>query len=102
MQSPNHAMSIAIIIDRMDQFKTNVPLLSKRTSDKTVGNRLIGVKVHGIANYVYIVEDTVAGGANLMVEILRQAVLKLEAEGKLPHKNPVLYLQMDNCSENKN
>ena len=73
----------------MDQSKTNVPLLSKRTSDKTVGNRLIGVKVHGntIANYVYIVEDTVAGGANLMVEILRQTVFKLESEGKLPHKN---------------
>ena len=46
-----------------------------------MGDTLIGVKVHGFANYVYIVEYTVAGGANLMVEILPQTVLKLEAEG---------------------
>ena len=72
----------------MDQSKTNVPLFSRRTSDKTVGHRLVGV--------------TVPGGTNLMVEILRQTLLKLQEQGKLPHNDPVLYLQMDNCSENKN
>ena len=85
MLSPDHAISI--IIDGMDQSKTNVTLFSKRTSDKTVGNRLIGVKVHGVANYVFIVEDTVPGGANLIVEILRQTLLKLQQEGKLPHND---------------
>ena len=37
-----------------------------------------------------------------MVEILRQTLVKLQEQGKLPHNDPVLYLQMDNCSENKN
>ena len=34
------------------------------------------VKVHGVANNVFIAEDTVSGGANLIVEILRQTLLK--------------------------
>jgi hypothetical protein len=100
ISSPDRFLSI--IIDGMDQSKTNVPLLSKKTSDKTVGHRLIGVKVHGVGNYVYILDDTVPGGANLMVEVLRGTLLKLEEQGKLPPNNPILNLQMDNCSENKN
>lgn len=47
-------------------------------------------------------DGTVKGGANLMAEILRRTLLELETLGKLPTNNPVLYLQMDNCSENKN
>ena len=45
------------IIDRMDQsYKCS--LVVKQTSDKTVGNRCIGIKVngHGIGNYVYVVQ----------------------------------------------
>ena len=46
IQSPDRAISI--IFDGIDQSHTNVPLLSKWTSHKTVSNRLIGVKVLGI------------------------------------------------------
>ena len=37
-----------------------------------------------------------------MVEVLRRTLLDLESLGKLPSANPILYLQLDNCSENKN
>ena len=89
-------------MDGMDQSKTSVPLYSRRTSDRAMGFRLVGVKVHGIGNYVYLVDSTVKGGANLMTEILRLTLLDLEKQNKLPTLNPILYLQLDNCSENKN
>ena len=37
-----------------------------------------------------------------MSEILRLTLLDLEKQNKLPTVNPILYLQLDNCSENKN
>ena len=96
--SPDHILSI--IMDEMDQSKTNIPLYSRRTSDRVIGIRLVGVKVHGIGDYVYIsctsVDTTVKGGANLMIEILRLTLLNLEKMGKLPSNNPILYLQLDN------
>ena len=93
---------MSIIIDGMDQSKTNIPLFSRRTSTRVISQRLIGVKVHGHGNWVYLVDENVKGGANLMVEVLRLTLLDLETLGKLPHVNPTLYLQLDNCSENKN
>ena len=64
--------------------------------------RVIGVKVHGIGNFVYVCDETVRGGGNLIIEVLRQILLHIEKKGKLPYINPVLYLQIDNCGENKN
>ena len=46
IQSPDRAISI--MFDGINHSHTNVPLLSKWTSHKTVSNRLIGVKVLGI------------------------------------------------------
>lgn len=100
LSSPDHILSI--ILDGMDQSKTNVPLLSRKTSDRVVGMRLVGVKVHGIGEYVFLVDTTVKGGANLMTEVLRLTLLDLEQRNKLPTINPILYLQLDNCKENKN
>jgi len=98
--SPDHIMSI--IMDGMDQSKTSVPLYARRTSDRVLGFRLVGVKVHGVGEYVFLTDPNVKGGANLMTEILRLTLLDLEERGKLPTVNPTLYLQLDNCSENKN
>ena len=100
MASPDHALSI--IIDGMDQAKTNVPLYSRKTSERVLTQRLLGVKVHGIGNWVFLVDSTVRGGGNLITEVLRRTLLEVEKLGKLPSINPVLYLQLDNCSENKN
>ena len=99
----NSEQVLSLIIDGMDQNKTNIPLLSRTTSSsKVVKQRVIGVKVHAVQNYVYLVDDTVQGGGNLIIEVLRRTLLDLEKDGKLPCKNPTLYVQMDNCSENKN
>ena len=65
--------------------------------------RFIGVKVHGIGNYVYVVDESVPGGSNLIIEILNRVLAHLDASGKLPSDpQSVLYLQVDNCGENKN
>ena len=37
-----------------------------------------------------------------MTEVLRQTLLDLQERGKLPTVNPILYVQLDNCEENKN
>jgi hypothetical protein len=58
--------------------------------------------VHGHGSYIFVVDETVAGGSNLICEILRLILNDLEAKNKLPCDNPVLYLQVDNCGENKN
>ena len=43
-----------------------------------ISQHLIGVKVHGHGNWVYLVDENVKGGANLMVEVLRLTLLDLE------------------------
>ena len=91
MSLPDHILLIKR--DGMDQSKTNVPLYARQTSDRTIGIRLVGVKVHGKGDYVYLVDSTVCGGANLMIEIHRLTVLHLQSNNKLPTKNPKLYLQ---------
>jgi hypothetical protein len=44
MASPDHALSIIIVNDGMDQAKTNVPLYSRKTSERVLTQRLLGVK----------------------------------------------------------
>ena len=66
---------------------------ARRTSDRSIGIRLVGVKVLGIGDYVYLVDSTIRGGANLMIEIHRLTVLHLKNKNKLPTKNPKLYLE---------
>ena len=87
----------------MDQKKSNIPVMGKTVKDESpLTQRVIGVKVHGIGNYVYLCDDTVRGGGNLIIDVLRRTLLDIEKKGKLPYINPVLYLQIDNCGENKN
>lgn len=87
----------------MDQKRTNVPIMGRNVKDESpLTQRVIGAKVHGICTYAFIVDETVPGGANLICEVLRLILLDLEAKQKLPTVNPVLYLQVDNCGENKN
>jgi len=50
---------------------------------------------------VFLLDSTVKGGANLMSEILRLTLFDLEKRNELPTVNPILYLLLDNCSQNK-
>ena len=87
----------------MDQKKTNCPSLGKQTKDEPpLVQQVIGVKVHGIKTYAFICDETVRKGANLICEILHRVLCDLDKIGKLPSEDPVLYLQNDNCGENKN
>ncbi len=72
-----------------------------------VENRVIaGIVICGHIDtvFVYTVDQLTSGGANLMIEVIRQALSDLGklliCKGKkLPR---ILYLQFDNCGENKN
>ena len=101
-ENPNKYMSI--IMDGMDQKKNNLPVMGRYTkTESPLTQRIIGVKVHGIKNYAFVVDETVPGGSNLMVEILRRVLLDLQEKHKLPSDSKcTLFLQVDNCGENKN
>jgi hypothetical protein len=72
-----------------------------------VENRVIaGIVICGHIDsvFVYTVDQLTSGGANLMIEVIRQALSDL---GKLLIRkgkklSRILYLQFDNCGENKN
>ena len=84
---------LSIIIDGMDQKKTNCPVLGRTVKDKPpLTQRVIGVIVHGICRLVYVCDDTVRGGANLIIDILRRTLLYLEERNQLQCINPVLYI----------
>ena len=95
MGHPNKYESI--IMDGMDQKKT-------KQKKKDLTQRIIGVKVHQLKNYVFVVDETVPGGSNLMINILHRVLMDLEAKSKLPtHFKSTMFLQVDNsvCGENK-
>ena len=51
---------------------------------------------------MFLVDSTVPGGGNLILEILRQVLNDLGERNELLTANPTLYLQCDNCGGNKN
>jgi hypothetical protein len=95
---------LSIIVDGMDQKKTDCPVMGRYVKDEApLVQRIIGVKVHGLGNYVYVADESVPGGSNLILEVLNRTLLDLDAKGLLPtDPESVFYLQVDNCGENKN
>jgi hypothetical protein len=93
---------LSIIIDGMDQQKTELPRLTVQTQGDSHATRLrvhvTGVLVHGVASFVYLNTERVPKDSNLTIECLMRTLLQLPKP--LP---PTLFLQADNCSgENKN
>ena len=89
---------IVLILDGMDQSKTNIPCFNNGEASTYMTVRVIGAIVHGAVKqtYAYLVTDFTKE-TNTMVEVLRRT---LDAQATLP---PTLYLQLDNTSqENKN
>lgn len=108
--------SAYILIDGMTVMAGNTPKVGgggkfriSKEDTKFITNRVIGVEVVcGPIDTVffYHTDDTVAGGANTMIEVVRQAISDLSVKLKeLKHPlvlPPKLCLQFDNCGENKN
>ena len=71
-----------------------------------IENRIIGCEVYCVKKriYVYNTDDLVGGGANIMIEVIRQAfkqlIADLRSEG-IFHLPKDFLLQFDNCKENK-
>lgn len=100
--------------DGMTIYRGNTPKIGGygrfrrgKKDNKFITNRVVGVEVAcGPIDevFLYHTDNFVAGGANTMVEILRQAIADLAERLKkydlsLP---PELSLYFDNCGENKN
>jgi hypothetical protein len=99
----NPTRYMSIIIGSMDQRKTCIPYYLNPPkclgSDYSIKNRVFGAIVHSFGTYVYWCTPQMQHNTNLMIEVLRRTLLKYqEAQGYLP---PVLYLQMENASDNK-
>ena len=50
---------------------------------------------------MHTLQMKLSGGANLILEVLHLTLNDLQNKEELPSEDPVLYLQMDNCGENK-
>jgi hypothetical protein len=100
---------LSIILDAMDQKKTEIPhqiQFSKQTQDALrLRQKLMGSLVHGVGMFLHLLSPPLKAGGNFsahcLLETLKDVGDLREAEGlrRLP---PTLYLQLDNASDNKN
>ena len=108
-------MSCFLCTDAISKFRGNTPKIGSRHKRNEVGGkctlklecRIIGVEaVCGPVDtiFFYTTDDLQQGGANVMIEVQRRALVDLDrllAERGLYLPRHVV-LQFDNCSENKN
>jgi hypothetical protein len=100
VQNPDRYLSL--ITNSMDQRKTCIPFWLNAPkclgADYSLKNRVIGVIAHGFGTFLYWVTPQLKHDTDLTIECLRSTILKYQKEKGSP---PVLYLQMDNASDNK-
>jgi hypothetical protein len=95
-----------MIIDKWDSAKTTVPYFArsmtwwKDAKHHVLEQHVVGVLVHGVPNvsYLYTINNTIGGGANLNVEALRRTMVHMYASSPLPRK---ICINADNASDNK-
>ena len=88
-------------------IKVNGRLSKEDHSKEKIETRMCGVRVIcGDINefWIFYTDNMMPGGANVMVEIIRRAIAKLEIRlARKGYKRPRrAFLYFDNCSENKN
>ena len=98
---------ISIIIDFMDQAKTYVPHMPASQKVKDMAHqlnwRICGVRVNGVRDWLYVVDESLPGGGNAILTILFDVLDILFSEGHVKVAKTVnLFLQFGNCGENKN
>ena len=105
---PEPKKHMSVIVDGMDQAKTNSPKPARMSKDTEslfqYGSVVTGVLSHGdtaTPAAAYLSDSSLPKDANLVIYILVMMIqLRLAASGIIPE---VLYLQLDNCAgENKN
>jgi hypothetical protein len=97
-------------IDGYTEYKTKTPIVGQRKSKgdtKRLSSRVIAAVVtcgNIDTRFIYTLNDLISGGANIMIEIVRQAIYDLGKILANQHlKVPgIMFLQFDNCGENKN
>ena len=97
-----------LFADGMTQYTCQTPKFRKVSKgDKTIETRIVGIEVVcGPINtvLVYRTDELVSGGANITIEMTRQAIIDvsilLRQRGLLVPR--ILDLQFDNCGDNKN
>ena len=100
-------LEITFIYDFMDQAKTACPHFRRDEVPKNCegGNqrvfRIMGVKVHGYGTFLYYVDETLPGGANITCTILTDVMRRIYDIAPAV-RNILVHVQADNCSENKN
>jgi hypothetical protein len=97
--------------DGMTVMSCNTPKFGRHhhssgSQSNVIESRVIGVEVYcGPINtvYLYYTDNLVSGGANIMIEVQRQALLDLSKQLSLIGcKMPSEFIfQFDNCGENK-
>jgi hypothetical protein len=118
----------SLIIDKMDQKKTDFPYLRRDTKETENACRLkvciTGVVIHGVNSrnsdeemedhesgrkggvrrLAYWYMDEFMKDCNIVIHTLNSAIRKMKiAESRVPVKDRILYVQLDNASsENKN
>ena len=98
--------TVSMIIDKWDSAKTTVPYFArsmtwwKDAKHNVLEQHVVGVLVHGTPNesYLYTINNSIGGGANLNVEALRRTLVHLYASSPLPRK---ICINADNASDNK-
>lgn len=95
---------ISIIIDGMDQSKTDLPHFATKTKSSsalwTLQTHISGGIVHGRRTFALIDLMLWPHDSNLTINVLLHILLSIAAADTLP---AVLYIQFDNCTrENKN
>lgn len=96
-----------IIIDGMDQQKTNMPRFSKslpKSCDnlEQLGVTIIGSLIHGYTPLMHIMPNDFKKDCNVTIQVLLNSIRHLakQRKGKLwPH---TLFLQLDGAGDNKN
>jgi hypothetical protein len=99
---------LSIIIDAMDQQKTQLPhaaRFSKKTKDGVfLKQKLVGAMVHGMGTWLYVSSPPVATGSNLTIHALLKTLVEVgnrRVASGMDRYPPTLYLQLDNANDNK-
>ena len=101
-------LRLFLFSDGMTQYTCQTPKFSQASKgDKTIETRIVGTEVvcGPIRTVlVYRTDELVSGGANITIEMTRQALIDVSfLLRKLGLTTPrILWLQFDNCGDNKN